>query len=156
MKCHAFTLSENSIVKRLKTNVHIFDKYINQDINSIEKWIAIWDTGATTTCITAKVASELGLIPTGTAKTSTAGGVKECNTYCIDVLLPNNILINNLTVFEVHLNDGDVLIGMDVIKFGDFSISNYNGQTKLSFRIPSVQETDYVKEIKKSNNIDVN
>lgn len=146
MKCHAFTLSENSIVQRLKTTVHIFDRYTNQDINIVKKWIAIWDTGATTTCITAKVANELGLIPTGTATTSTAGGDKECNTYCIDILLPNNILINNLTVFEVHLNDGNVLIGMDIIKYGDFTISNYNGKTKLSFRIPSLQETDYVKE----------
>ena len=152
MKCHAFTLNENSIVRRLKTTVRIFDRYTNQDLNNTKKWTAIWDTGATTTCITAKVASELGLIPTGTTITSTAGGDKECNTYCIDILLPNNILIYNLTVFEVHLNDGDVLIGMDVIKHGDFTISNYNGQTKMSFRIPSLQETDYVKEAKEQEN----
>ena len=150
MKCHAFTLSEKNIVKRLKTNIYIFDKYTNQDLNNNNEWIGIWDTGATTTCITTKVASKLGLIPTGTAITSTAGGDKECNTYCIDIILPNNVVVTNLTVFEVHLNDGDVLIGMDVIKFGDFTITNYNGKTKLSFRIPSVQEIDYVKEINNS------
>lgn len=150
MKCHAFTLSENGIVNRLKTKVYVFDKYSNQNLDNIDEWNGIWDTGATTTCITAKVASKLGLIPTGTARTSTAGGDKECNTYCIDILLPNNVAIQNLTVFEVHLNDGDVLIGMDVIRYGDFVITNYGGKTKLSFRIPSLQEIDYVKEVTES------
>lgn len=150
MKCHAFTLSENNIVKRLKTNIRIFDKYDNQDLKTTDSWVSIWDTGATTTCITSRVATKLGLIPTGMTTTSTAGGDKECNTYCVDILLPNNILIYNLTVFEVHLNDGDVLIGMDVIRYGDFTISNYNGKTKMSFRIPSIQETDYVEEARKN------
>lgn len=152
MKCHAFTLNESSIVKRLKTNVYVFDKYLNQDLNLIDKWIGIWDTGATTTCITATVATKLGLIPTGTALTSTAGGDKECNTYCVDILLPNNIIVQNLTVYEVHLNDGDMLIGMDIIKHGDFSITNFNRKTKFSFRIPSMKEVDYVDEIKNSEN----
>lgn len=148
MKCYAYTLSEESIVKRLKSNVYIFDKYTNQNLNTINKYVGIWDTGATTTCITQKVASGLGLIPTGTVLTSTAGGNAECNTYCIDIILPNDIIVRNLLVYEVHLNDGDVLIGMDVIKYGDFTVSNFNGKTKLSFRIPSLQETDYVKQLK--------
>lgn len=152
MKCHAFTLSEENIVKRLKTIVYIFDKYSNQNLDSAEKLIGIWDTGATTTCITANVALKLGLIPTGKVCTSTAGGNKECNTYCIDIILPNKVVVKDLTVFEVCLNDGDVLIGMDVIKYGDFSITNYNGKTKLSFRTPSLSEIDYVKEIKESKN----
>ena len=150
MKCHAFTLTETGIVNRLKTTVRIFDKYTEQDLSNIKKWIAIWDTGATTTCITARIATELNLIPTGTVVTSTAGGNKECNTYCVDILLPNNIVIYNMTVYEVLLNDGDVLVGMDVIKYGDFSITNYNGKTKLSFRIPSLGEVDFVKDINSS------
>lgn len=151
MKCHAFTLSEKDVVRRLKTKIYIFDRYIGQDLSNVEMLVGIWDTGATTTCITAEVANKLGLIPTGTAVTSTAGGDKECNTYCIDIILPNDVIIRNLNVFEVHLNDGDALIGMDVIRFGDFTISNFNGKTKLSFRIPSQQETDYVKEITSNN-----
>ena len=148
MKYRAFTLSETEIVRRLRTNVYIFDKYLDQDLDGADKWIGIWDTGATTACITKNVASKLGLIPTGTTLTSTAGGDTECNTYCIDIILPNNVAIKNLSVFEVHLDDGDVLIGMDIIRHGDFTISNYNNQTKLSFRIPSIQETDYVEDFK--------
>jgi len=35
---------------------------------------------------------------------------------------------------------------MDVITQGDFSITNTNGQTTMSFRIPSKKEVDYVVE----------
>lgn len=95
MKCHAFTLSENSIVNRLKTKVYVFDKYSNQKLDNIDKWNGIWDTGATTTCITAEVASKLGLIPTGTALTSTAGGIKSviliALTFYFPIMLPYKI-----------------------------------------------------------------
>jgi len=37
------------------------------------------------------------------------------------------------------------LIGMDVITLGDFSITNHNGITCMSFRVPSSHEIDYVK-----------
>ncbi len=42
---------------------------------------------------------------------------------------------------------------MDVITMGDFSNTNYNGKTAVSFRIPSIKTIDYVQEadeIKKS------
>lgn len=35
---------------------------------------------------------------------------------------------------------------MDIISYGDFTISNYNGKTIFSFRTPSIIHTDYVKE----------
>ena len=35
---------------------------------------------------------------------------------------------------------------MDIIGHGDFVISNYNGNTMFSFRIPSVQEIDFVND----------
>lgn len=44
---------------------------------------------------------------------------------------------------------------MDIITYGDFSITNYNGRTTFSFRIPSVNEVDFVSEFqfnKKSSN----
>ena len=34
---------------------------------------------------------------------------------------------------------------MSVINRGDFSVSNYNGKTILSFRIPSLADADYVE-----------
>ena len=40
----------------------------------------------------------------------------------------------------------DVLIGMDLISQGDFSVTNKGGSTVFSFRVPSQVHTDYVKE----------
>ena len=42
----------------------------------------------------------------------------------------------------------DVLIGMDIISKGDFSISNYGGHTVFSFRSPSMGTTDYAEQIR--------
>ena len=41
------------------------------------------------------------------------------------------------------------LVGMDVICNGDFSITNLNGRTWMSFRIPSCAAIDYVAEATK-------
>ena len=58
----------------------------------------------------------------------------------------------NLHQAMMEMEDKDefgVLIGMDVIGFGDFAITNVNGITKVSFRIPSIAEIDYVMESQK-------
>jgi len=34
---------------------------------------------------------------------------------------------------------------MDVITMGDFCVSNFNGVTTFSFRVPSEGKTDYVQ-----------
>ncbi|MBN1585788.1 SEC-C domain-containing protein [Candidatus Uhrbacteria bacterium] len=36
---------------------------------------------------------------------------------------------------------------MDIITLGDFTVTNLNGRSMMSFRIPSCCEVDYVKEI---------
>ena len=51
-------------------------------------------------------------------------------------------------VSEAVLNGFDVLIGMDIITLGDFSITNVNGKTVFSFRIPSTETVDYVQQEK--------
>lgn len=63
--------------------------------------------------------------------------------------LPNDKIIANLTVVGIDFNDDvDVLIGMDIITLGDFALSNFEGKTVFTFRIPSVAEIDYVEENK--------
>ena len=68
------------------------------------------------------------------------------NVYKINLSLPNNVLLNDVIVTEVPMiSQADMLIGMSVINRGDFSVSNYNGKTILSFRIPSLADADYVE-----------
>ncbi len=53
----------------------------------------------------------------------------------------------NLLVTRAILGSGpQILIGMDVITRDDFSITNKNGRTIFSFRVPSALETGYVVE----------
>ena len=49
-------------------------------------------------------------------------------------------------VSEAVLNGFDVLIGMDIITLGDFSITNVGGKTIFSFRVPSTETIDYVQQ----------
>lgn len=110
----------------------------------------IWDTGATNTCISTQVVDELGLIATGETIIRTPSGTSAQKTYLIDVQLPNNVLIRDLVAIDSAIGSQDVgiLIGMDVIRAGDFAVSNHNGKTAFTFRIPSKRRTDYVAEIR--------
>ncbi len=110
--------------------------------------LALWDTGATGTCISTDVARALSMIPTGKKNIQTPSGTSQVNTYLIDVTLPNNVNVSNVEVCDSEIgNQGiGILIGMDIITSGDFSVSNYNSQTIFTFRIPSRKATDFVKE----------
>jgi hypothetical protein len=128
----------------LYTNI---DVHIGGTIHCINV-TAIWDTGATGTSITSSVVRRLGLTPTGGTNVSTANGVVFQNTYTIDVGLPNGVIIRGIVATEVSsLAGADALIGMDIITLGDFSITNHNGNTCMSFRIPSLHEIDYVTNL---------
>ena len=108
---------------------------------------AIWDTGATASVITESVVKALGLIASGFSNVSTANGVAIQNTYIVDIVLPMGITVKDVTVTGAAALSGGshVLIGMDIINLGDFSITNYKNSTCMTFRIPSLHELDYVK-----------
>jgi hypothetical protein len=73
-------------------------------------------------------------------------------TYLINISLPNSTGIAGLRVTEGDLVGGiDGLVGMDIITTGDFSITNCEGKTCISFRIPSIATIDYVEEANKLN-----
>ncbi len=40
----------------------------------------------------------------------------------------------------------DLLIGMDIIGLGDFAVTNLNGVTQFTFRLPSVESIDFVNQ----------
>lgn len=106
---------------------------------SSKEYTAIWDTGATNSVITREVIDDLGLLPTGKVPVSGVNSTDEVNTYFVDVILPNRVLIEMVSVTECLINSlggAQVLIGMDIIQHGDFSISNHNGETVFSFCIP--------------------
>lgn len=115
----------------------------------VKAYSAIWDTGATNTGVTPRVVSECGLVPIGQTRVVGVHGEELSNVYLIDVHLPNRMTVREITASEVPGLTGrldDVLIGMDVIGLGDFAVSNYRGKTTFTFRVPSLEEIDFVDE----------
>lgn len=114
---------------------------------------ALWDTGATGTCISTEVAKRLSLPIAGFTQINTPSGRKTVNKYVIDIELPNGVRIKDVSVCDSDIGEQgiDVLLGMDIITLGDFAVSNYNGKTVFTFRIPSKKKTDYVQEINIEN-----
>jgi hypothetical protein len=61
--------------------------------------------------------------------------------------LPNRVLVAGCLVTEFPPPEHfSVIVGMDVIGLGDFSITNVSEQTWMSFRTPSSVAIDYVVE----------
>lgn len=143
MRAFTTTCREKNVLKNVVKISNASN--LNSENIKINQFIATWDTGATNTVISEKVVKECNLIPTGVIKVSTAGGVMDAYTYVINIVLPDNVQINNLKVTGGKLGDTDVLIGMDIITRGDFAVSNYNGQLKFTYREPSLQPIDFVK-----------
>lgn len=144
----AFTLKASGILNRLPTQTLLISDARDKSFSPTPKmWNAIWDTGASKSCIDKRVAEYLHLIPVGKASISTANRLADTNTYFVHIGLPNGVMIPNVLVSAADLgNSLDVLIGMDIISYGDFSVTNYNGRTTFSFRIPSVTEVDFVED----------
>ncbi len=64
----------------------------------------------------------------------------------MNLVLFSNFHFPDVAVVLGELMDTDVLAGMDIINRGDFAVSNRQGATSFSFRIPSVEEFDFVKD----------
>lgn len=145
----SFNHSFQGIVSVLTSPVRIqeaFDHTISQPAEPTKEYNAIWDTGATKTAISKIVVKECGLKPTGMCKVQTAAGETDSCTYFVSVYLPNKVCLSQLRVTEVNISGADVLIGMDIIVNGDFAVTNHGGKTNLSFRMPSVECIDFVKQ----------
>ena len=107
---------------------------------------AIWDTGATSSVITQKVIDQCGLKPTGMATVHTAQGTTTTETFLVGIFLPNKVVFPTVAVSKGDIHDVDVLIGMDIISGGDFAVTNKDGKTVFSYRWPSMECIDFVKQ----------
>lgn len=146
----SFTVEHDGLADVLITKVAVFPAFNPETAKppkNAKKYNAIWDTGATGTCITKKIARECGLEPISMTKVSTASGVMDAYVYLVALGLPHGIGIPQIKVTEANLSsDIDLLIGMDIIGSGDFAVTNLNGKTVFSFRSPSLACIDFVQE----------
>jgi predicted aspartyl protease len=136
--CRSFTYTYTGISKYLVTEAEI------EYEGNTEKIEALWDTGANITFINDKLINKLSLKPAGNGFTDTLSGEKiPSKYYKVNLTLPNNIEFPDIKVASGETKTCDVLIGMDIISQGDFSISNYKGETKIVYRKPSMGEFSY-------------
>ncbi|MBO6195188.1 MAG: retropepsin-like domain-containing protein [Bacilli bacterium] len=145
----SFTMSVDRKVGVLKTPIGIYTtEGFNKSFKGVKKhYIALWDTGSTMTVISEELAKEMNLEPVGEMVAETAGGRYVAKKYIISLHLPNRLNIENVMISSGKLGPGiDILIGMDIITLGDFAITNYNNKTVFSFRFPSSEVIDFVKE----------
>jgi predicted aspartyl protease len=154
----AFTTKSDEYLRELSNE--IFVSYGSSTLSEGQrpnpiKAKAVWDTGATNTCISTRIAKSLNLIPISKTRISRVTGEETVNVYLVDIYLPNKVIIPNVPVSEPpSLNSCDILIGMDIINIGDFSITNANAKTWFSFRIPSSKDhIDYVKTANLENKL---
>jgi predicted aspartyl protease len=120
---------------------------------NLPEFDALWDTGATSTVITPKVVSAIGVKPINVVTAHTAGGAVQQNVHLISLYLPSNVAFPVLRVSESPSLVGcDILIGMDVIANGDFAVTNFQGKTRFTFRMPSSEIIDFTGKVKSQPN----
>jgi predicted aspartyl protease len=149
----ALTIKFNGLSNRIITAVKLTPAFDPKDhpgkspFELVEK-NALWDTGATGSVLTKATVKELNLTPVGTTTINHAGGASQSNTYLVNFFLPNHVAIIGVLVSECDDVAGNfgAIIGMDIIGKGDFAITNFGGQTWMSYRYPSIRSIDYVEE----------
>ncbi len=153
----AFTLKSKARLISLKTDVLVSQPIIGEDVTRSDdprfiKATALWDTGATVSCISRVLAEKMKLVVSGRVNASHAKGSSVSDIFVIDIVLPNNLRIPLIDALEIENVDGkfDIIIGMNIISQGDFAITNLNGITTFSFRLPSIKTIDYVAEAKET------
>ena len=145
----AFTNKYDGLTNVIATQVIVTNIYNSKSAT----FTAVWDTGAMRTTISQKVADTIECLATDKATMIGVGGdPKEVNVYDIDLRLPNNVTIKNLSVLSASgIGNCDVLIGMDIISMGDFAITNCDKKTIMTFSMPSHKVMCFVERAEQLN-----
>ena len=133
-KHEAFSIEYPNLAMELSIKVELFNPIT---LSKYETY-AIWDTGATLSCIAPSVLEKLGLEPIDSIMIEGINSLERCNQVLLHVGLPNTIIISDVkpAVCIFGSPDLEFIIGMDVIKSGDFMIANDSGKTLFSFVTP--------------------
>lgn len=110
---------------------------------------AIWDTGASRSMITQRVAEALSLESLKMQPVTSIGAEEMRPVFSVSVGIAKDLKFVNIPVMGVTklTEEHDALIGMDIISQLDFAITNFSGNTTHSIRFPSLHEIDYENSI---------
>jgi len=150
MSIAAFTIKAQGALRTIYTDAGLSPTLFGLNASSIQppvsgKLRAIWDTGASGSVVNMKTAAKTGLQAIGYTPVETTNGKYSAPVYICDMYLPAGVVVPAVEMTGGQLGDNvDMLIGMDVITLGDFSITNLGGDTWFTFRVPSMQRADYM------------
>ena len=134
----AFKSEYPDLSLRLITEVEIYDVSPSPQKVKVK---ALWDTGAMLSAITPEVAQSLNLVPFNRVKVNGINNTSMADMVKVSMKLPNLVEVKNSNVTVCNLvRDVDLLIGMDIIQLGDFSISNGAGKTLFTFAMPPFED----------------
>ncbi|MGN1247714.1 MAG: aspartyl protease family protein [Paludibacteraceae bacterium] len=145
----AYTHIDKAGTRRLLVECKV--AILGNDIDQEEKVRALWDTGAMCTCISESLAERLGLKPDDFGKVNGANNQPfDVPVYSVQLKM-GHFALPFLRVVGLPMGgqEHDVIIGMDVMTKGDLSITNCDGKTILTFREPSIEQIDYVKDLRR-------
>ena len=138
---NAFTISAGKRVDSIITPVKIAQSKVlckkQQLVRQSVEVLALWDTGASCSSISRKLAVRLGLTPVDGCIVYGAGGAHKSSIFMLDVSLPSSVTIPSVRVAEFFDTGAfELIIGMDIITMGDFAVTNTDFKTTVSFRTP--------------------
>jgi predicted aspartyl protease len=138
----AFTIVYEGIADEISTPVQLEPIYTADKslLGAQIKIEALWDTGATMTCIKPSLRDKLKLRQSELVESiimSGIGGDVEADGTLVSIWLAPNFVIELCPVYIADFpGDEELLIGMDIITMGDFAICNVDGKTSFSFAVP--------------------
>ncbi|MCL2176328.1 MAG: retroviral-like aspartic protease family protein [Treponema sp.] len=157
-KYSGLTVSYKNSVSSLVAPINILPLLISDKASrNIQIEInALWDTGATVTCIKPELFDRLKLrLLDSVNHTMIAGigGKIAAKTTLISLFITSTFEIAFCPVYVADFpGKADILIGMDIINKGDFVICNTNSKTSFSFVVPSLPErTDLAQKAEAIN-----
>ena len=149
LEVRTLTVDYDDLARSLITEVIIQPAFDPGQITETDMpyapFLAILDTGATITTISQKVVQTLHLHPIGVIQVDSISHRYFSNVYLVNIALRNKVGLSAMHVVEGNIRSADVLLGMDVITRGDLAISNKNGKTTFSFRMPSIERIDFAQ-----------
>lgn len=144
----AYTHTYNSIERRIIVKCFVSAPKTPKGEDG-EELKALWDTGASVTCISTKLSERLGLPVIDSMDITVADNRKvKADVHCVQLRM-GSFIVPHVTAAVLNMDncEHDVIIGMDFMINGDTSISHYGGKTVLTFRQPSLETKDYVEEL---------
>jgi len=148
---YAYDLEYTHIMKEIKAPVSIcYSRKSNEE--KCIKIDALWDTGATHSVLSPKIAKDLVLSPVDNLYVGGINAEISSDVVIVTITLPNGMTFFDRRFYVCNIPGVEIIIGMDIISMGDFNISNANGKTLFSFVIPPYKnKISYSKLIEDNN-----